>query len=139
MRFDYGYDEEGRLGKAYDLKLLRRILPYASHHRMKLALSVALVVAITLLELSVPYITKEIIDRHVVPADRIVSGSDAADRLLPAAASVSLRFVSLMMSSWIHRTSLPEAGTVPGMPQWPHSATPMQCYNWSGEDLPGTE
>jgi ATP-binding cassette subfamily B protein len=30
-----------------------------------------LVVAISLLELSVPYITKEIIDRHVVPRDRI--------------------------------------------------------------------
>jgi ATP-binding cassette subfamily B multidrug efflux pump len=29
MRFDYGYDEEQRLGKPYDLKLLRRILPFA--------------------------------------------------------------------------------------------------------------
>jgi len=73
MRFDYGYDEEGRLGKPYDLKLLRRIIPYASPHRVKLALSVALVVAITLLELSVPYITKEIIDRHVIPTARIAS------------------------------------------------------------------
>ena len=71
MRFDYGYDEEQRLGKPYDLNLLRRVLPYASPHRAKLALSVALVVAITLLELSVPYITKEIIDRHIVPRDRI--------------------------------------------------------------------
>jgi hypothetical protein len=54
MRFDYGYDEEQRLGKPYDLKLLRRILPYAAPHRFKLAISVLLVVAITLLELSVP-------------------------------------------------------------------------------------
>ncbi|MGD9310200.1 MAG: ABC transporter ATP-binding protein, partial [Desulfosarcina sp.] len=45
--------------------------PYAGPHRLKLALSVMLVVAISLLELSVPYITKEIIDRHVVPRDRI--------------------------------------------------------------------
>lgn len=73
MRFDYGYDEEQRLGKPYDLKLLRRILPYAGPHRIRLTLSVFLVVAITLLELSVPYITKEIIDRHIVPRDRIVS------------------------------------------------------------------
>ncbi len=78
MRFDYGYDEEQRLGKPYDLNLLRRVLPYASPHRAKLALSVALVVAITLLELSVPYITKEIIDRHIVPRDRIAG--DTGDR-----------------------------------------------------------
>ena len=71
MQFDYGYDEEQRLGKPYDLKLLRRVLPYAAPYRVKLALSVALVVAITLLELSVPYIIKEIIDRHIVPRDRI--------------------------------------------------------------------
>ena len=71
MRFDYGYDEERRLGKSYDLKLLRRMLPYASPHRVKLIVSVFLVVAITLLELSVPYITKEIIDRHILPRDRI--------------------------------------------------------------------
>ena len=75
MRFDYGYDEEQRLGKPYDLKLLRRVLPYAATHRVKLALSVALVVVITLLELSVPYITKEIIDRHIVPRDRIAGNT----------------------------------------------------------------
>jgi ATP-binding cassette subfamily B multidrug efflux pump len=73
MHFDHGYDEEKRLGKSYDLKLLGRILPYASPHRWKLALSAVLVVAITLLELSVPYITKEIIDRHIVPRNRIVN------------------------------------------------------------------
>ncbi len=80
MRFDYGYDEEQRLGKSYDLKLLRRILPFAAPHRVKLAVSVALVVAITLLELSVPYITKEIIDRHILPLDRIAGNTDGADK-----------------------------------------------------------
>ena len=79
MRFDYGYEEEKRLGKAYDLKLLGRILPYASPHRWTLVWSAVLVLAITFLELSVPYITKEIIDRHIVPRDRIVSRTDQAD------------------------------------------------------------
>ncbi|WP_319404718.1 ABC transporter ATP-binding protein [uncultured Desulfosarcina sp.] len=78
MRFDYGYDEEQRLGKPYDLKLLRRVLPYAASHRVKLAVSVTLVVAITLLELSVPYITKEIIDRHIVPRHRITGDAGSA-------------------------------------------------------------
>jgi len=80
MRFDYGYEEERRLGKAYDLKLMGRILAYAAPHRLKLAVSVVLVVAITLLELCIPYITKEIIDRHMVPRDRISRDRDDADR-----------------------------------------------------------
>ncbi len=71
MRFDYGYDEEQRLGKSYDIKLFQRILPYAGAYRVKLAVSVLLVVAITLLELSVPYITKEIIDRYILPRERL--------------------------------------------------------------------
>lgn len=73
MRSDFGFEEEQRLGKPYDLKLLSRILPFAAAHRIKLTLSVVLVVAITLLELSLPYITKEIIDRHILPEDRIVA------------------------------------------------------------------
>ncbi len=80
MRFDYGYDEEQRLGKSYDLKLLRRILPYMAPHLIKLTVSVVLVVAITLLELSVPYITKEIIDRHILPRDRITDDTGGTDK-----------------------------------------------------------
>ncbi len=76
MRFDYGYDEEQRLGRAYDLRLLRRVLPYAAPHRYKLLLSVLFVVTLTLLELSVPYITKEVIDRYIVPTDRITSAAE---------------------------------------------------------------
>jgi ATP-binding cassette subfamily B multidrug efflux pump len=90
MRFDYGYDEEQRLGKPYDLKLLRRILPFASSHRFKLAISVLLVVAITLLELSVPYITKVIIDRHILPRDRITGSPGNPEQAGPQRLTVDL-------------------------------------------------
>ncbi|BBO67743.1 lipid A ABC transporter permease/ATP-binding protein [Desulfosarcina alkanivorans] len=90
MRFDYGYDEEQRLGKSYDLNLLRRILPFAAPHRGKLVVSVLLVVAITLLELSVPYITKEIIDRHILPQNRISGNSGSSDQAAPQQLTVDL-------------------------------------------------
>jgi ATP-binding cassette subfamily B multidrug efflux pump len=105
MRFDYGYDEERRLGKAYDLRLLRRMLPYASPHRVKLIVSVALVVAITLLELTIPYITKEIIDRHILPQDRITVKSGNGDQ--PGQQQLTVDLTDPMV-----------AGAVARQPQW---------------------
>jgi ATP-binding cassette subfamily B protein len=68
MRPDQGYFEETRLGKSYDLKLLRRLAPLARPHRRLLAGSVVLVLLITLLDVALPYLTKEAIDRYIVPA-----------------------------------------------------------------------
>ena len=67
MRFDYGYSEEDHLGKPYDLALLKRLGPFLRPYRRLLAGSVALVVAITLLELALPYFTKVAIDRYIIP------------------------------------------------------------------------
>jgi ATP-binding cassette subfamily B multidrug efflux pump len=67
MKFDVGYAEEGYLGKPYDLGMLRRLGPFMQPYRRLLAGSVLLVVAITLLELALPYFTKVAIDRYIVP------------------------------------------------------------------------
>ncbi|MGD9365849.1 MAG: ABC transporter ATP-binding protein [Desulfobacteraceae bacterium] len=68
MRSDYGYSEGDHLGKPYDLKLLMRLWPYLQPYRKLLAGSLILVVAITLLDLAIPYLTKVAIDQHIVPA-----------------------------------------------------------------------
>lgn len=67
MRTDYGYAEERRLGRPYDLKLLGRLLPFVRPHGGMLALAVALVLAITALDLALPYVTKVTVDRFIVP------------------------------------------------------------------------
>ena len=67
MRIDYGYFEEKQLGKPYDVKMLRRLYPFARPYRLLFILSICLVVLITLLDLSLPYITKIAIDRYIVP------------------------------------------------------------------------
>ena len=69
MRFDYGYSEEDHLGKPYDLALLKRLTPFLKPYRRLLAGSVALVVAITLLELALPYFIKVAIDRYIIPVE----------------------------------------------------------------------
>jgi len=67
MHTDYGYFEEKQLGKPYDVKMLKRLYPFAKPYRLFFILSICLVILITLLDLSLPYITKIAIDRYIVP------------------------------------------------------------------------
>ena len=67
MRTDFGYFEEKQLGKPYDVKLLRRLLPFTKPYKRLLIYSILLVILITLLDLSLPYVTKIAIDRYIVP------------------------------------------------------------------------
>ena len=69
MRSDYGYAEDDHLGKPYDLRLLKRLTPYLRPYRAFLVGSTLLVVAITLLDLAMPYFTKVAIDRYIVPTE----------------------------------------------------------------------
>jgi ATP-binding cassette subfamily B multidrug efflux pump len=67
MQPDFGYFEENKLGKPYDVRLLRRLQPFVRPYRLLLFGSIGLVLMITLLDLALPYITKIGIDRYIVP------------------------------------------------------------------------
>ncbi|MGD8290846.1 MAG: ABC transporter ATP-binding protein [Desulfobacterales bacterium] len=67
MQHDHGYFEESKLGKTYDVKLLKRLSPFTRPYRLMLFGSIALVLLITCLDLALPYVTKIAIDRHIVP------------------------------------------------------------------------
>lgn len=84
MRTDFGYFEEDDLGKPYDVKLLRRLSPFSRPYRMLLIASISLVILITFLDLSLPYVTKIVIDRYIVPSqktDDIEQGAQNKDRV----------------------------------------------------------
>ena len=67
MHSDYGYFEEKQLGKAYDMKLLKRLYPFSKPYKVLLLWSIILVLLITVLDLALPYVTKVAIDRYIVP------------------------------------------------------------------------
>jgi ATP-binding cassette subfamily B multidrug efflux pump len=67
MKPDFGYIEEKKLGKPYDLKLLKRLYPFTRPYRLLLFASIGLVLLITVLDLALPYVTKIAIDRYIVP------------------------------------------------------------------------
>lgn len=67
MQHDLGYFEEGQLDRRRDLSLLGRLLPFLAPYRAVLAVSMGLVVLLTLIDLTLPYLTKIAIDRYIVP------------------------------------------------------------------------
>lgn len=72
------FHEEEVLGKAYDARLMRRLLGFLRPYRAKVALAVALVIASAALQLAGPYLTKIAIDdflsRHDLRGLGIVAG-----------------------------------------------------------------
>ncbi len=80
MRTDFGYFEEKKLGKPYDIKMLRRLYPFTRPYRLFFILSIFLIIIITLLDLSLPYITKIAIDRYIVPKLEAANFKDVRGR-----------------------------------------------------------
>jgi ATP-binding cassette subfamily B protein len=79
MQHDQGYFEETKLGKSYDIKLLKRLYPFARPYRLLLFGSIGLVLLITVLDLALPYVTKVAIDRYIVPMTDGVAAGKASD------------------------------------------------------------
>ncbi|MCK5488126.1 MAG: ABC transporter ATP-binding protein, partial [Desulfobacterales bacterium] len=76
MHPDYGYFEETRLGKPYDVKLLKRLFPFVHPYKLLILWSIFLVIGITALDLALPYVTKVAIDRYIVPQTTDAAGAD---------------------------------------------------------------
>jgi ABC-type multidrug transport system fused ATPase/permease subunit len=72
MYTDFGYMEEGKLGKPYDLKLMARLGKFLKPYWTLMALSLLFVLIMAGLDLFIPYLTKEAIDRYIVVAAREV-------------------------------------------------------------------
>jgi ATP-binding cassette subfamily B multidrug efflux pump len=61
--------EEDVLGKAYDARLMRRLLRYLSPYRATVAVALAAIIAQSVLQLAQPYLIKVAIDRYIARGD----------------------------------------------------------------------
>jgi ATP-binding cassette subfamily B multidrug efflux pump len=66
---DFGYIEDDRLGRPYDLGLLKKLFPYLWPWRKKWFLGLFLSIGLTFLDLIPPYLTKQAIDIHILAGD----------------------------------------------------------------------
>jgi ATP-binding cassette subfamily B protein len=60
--------EEEALGKAYDSRLMRRLMEYMRPYKLRVILALALTLAVTPLELAPPKLFQVAIDRYLTPA-----------------------------------------------------------------------
>jgi ATP-binding cassette subfamily B multidrug efflux pump len=62
-------DDGDVLGKAYDARLMRRLLQFMSPHRASIGRAFAAIVGLSVLQLAPPYLTKIAIDTHIATGE----------------------------------------------------------------------
>jgi ATP-binding cassette subfamily B multidrug efflux pump len=84
--------DEDVLGKAYDSRLMRRLLSYLRPYRLQVAWAIAAIVGNSALQLVPPYLTKTVIDRAIPAGDLSGLGVIAALYLGAILLSFGLEF-----------------------------------------------
>ncbi|EFK06552.1 ABC transporter, ATP-binding protein [delta proteobacterium NaphS2] len=74
MMGDFGYAEEGKLGKPYNLRLMKRLAHFARPYTKMVLAGLLLSILVALFDLCVPYLTKIAIDRYILASWYEVSG-----------------------------------------------------------------
>ena len=96
MMGEYGYAEEGKLGKPYNLKLMKRLAHFARPYTKKVVAGLMLSILVALFDLCVPYLTKIAIDRYILVSWYEINGKMLSDK---AYGDLSQRYGSLMDQS----------------------------------------
>ncbi len=72
MHGNYGYFEEGKLGKPYDWPLWKRLAGYGRPYLKVIGYSAVLILLLTVFDLALPYLLKVGIDKYILPSARQV-------------------------------------------------------------------
>ena len=84
--------EEEVLGKAYDARLMRRLLTYLRPYKTQVAIALAAIIAGSALQLAPPYLTKTVIDDYIPAGDLSGLGFIALLYLVTILASFALEY-----------------------------------------------
>ena len=109
------FDEDEILGKAYDARLMRRLLGYLRPYRGLVIIALLIILGISVTEAAPPVIAKFIVDNAIAPA---VNGQIGIDeglaRLAPLGfayiavlvVSSGLRYGQTMLASWVGQKAM---------------------------------
>jgi len=95
--------EEEVLGKAYDSRLMRRLLTYLRPYRWQVAIALVSIIFKSFADVLGPYLTKVAIDRYLAPAKGTTSGlwSWLNPRPLTGIAQIASIYVGLLIFSFL--------------------------------------
>jgi ATP-binding cassette subfamily B protein len=85
--------EDDVLGRAYDGRLMRRLLTYLHPYRVQVAIAVVAIIGHSALDLAPPYLTKIVIDRYIPVGDLGGLATIAALYLIALIASFLLEYL----------------------------------------------
>ena len=95
-------EEDQILGRAYDGRLLRRLLIYVRPYYRTIAVAICLLVAATLTDLAGPYLYRIAIDRYIAPDGRVGGGIAAHLGGLAGVAAVYLLLLGVgFVARWL--------------------------------------
>lgn len=95
------YHEEEVLGKAYDSRLMKRLLRFLRPYRLQVIIGVCLLAFTTLTQLAGPYLTKVAIDRYI--ANKQIHGLTIIAMLYLAVLALEfvITYVQMYLTQWI--------------------------------------
>jgi ATP-binding cassette subfamily B multidrug efflux pump len=95
--------EEEILGKAYDSRLMRRLLTYLRPYRWQVAIALVSILLKSFADVLGPYLTKVAIDRYLAPTKAGASGlwSWLSPRPLTGIAQISAIYVGLLLATFV--------------------------------------
>jgi len=95
--------EEEVLGKAYDSRLMARLLQYLRPYRWQVAIALVSILLKSFADVLGPYLTKVAIDRYLSPAKGLSSGfwSWLSPRAITGIAQIALIYVGLLVFSFL--------------------------------------
>ncbi|MDT8435401.1 MAG: ABC transporter ATP-binding protein [Gemmatimonadota bacterium] len=93
--------EEEALGKAYDARLMRRLLRYLRPYRLQVVLAVLMLIAASALELVGPWLTKIALDRAVPAGDTGLLATLAAVFVGSLLLAFALEYARTLLTTWI--------------------------------------
>ena len=83
------FEQDEVLGKAYDARLMRRLLGYLRPHRQAVSVALGAIVGHSTMQLAQPYLTKLAIDRHITTGN------------LVGLEQIALAFLVILLASFV--------------------------------------
>ena len=95
------YQEEEALGKAYDARLMKRLLEYLKLYRWYVVLAVAVLMVASLLQVVGPWLTRIALDEAIPNADAPLLAKLAGAYVAAIIGGVSLMYGQTVLTTWL--------------------------------------